>query len=145
VVFGYTPGDEAFRWSSFEMQALGDLPGGSSDSRALAASFDGNVIVGFGDGNSASQRAAIWIAGSGVRDLGDYLLGRGAVGLTGWRLNEATGISADGLTIAGNGINPDGFQEAWIATIPEPSTWTLAVFGAAGLAYSLLRRRATHR
>ena len=38
--------------------------------------------------------------------------------LAGWQLTEATGVSANGRTIVGNGINPDGQQEAWIATIP---------------------------
>ncbi len=39
--------------------------------------------------------------------------------LTGWQLDTATGISADGMTIVGHGNNPNGFTEAWIATIPE--------------------------
>ena len=30
----------------------------------------------------------------------------------------ATGVSADGLTIVGNGVNPGGNGEAWIAEIP---------------------------
>ena len=56
--------------------------------------------------------------------------------LTGWALKSATGISADGLTIVGTGTNPVGFDEGWIATIPEPST--LLLLGLGGL---LLRRR----
>ncbi len=40
--------------------------------------------------------------------------------LAGWTLDVALGISADGLTIVGQGINPNGDHEAWIAVIAEP-------------------------
>jgi hypothetical protein len=39
--------------------------------------------------------------------------------LTGWTLTSAAGISDDGLTIMGNGVNPDGKSEAWIAVLPS--------------------------
>ena len=55
--------------------------------------------------------------------------------LTGWQLNNATGISADGLTIVGYGPNPNGDTEAWIAVIPEPSTGLLLMTGLLGFAY----------
>ena len=57
--------------------------------------------------------------------------------LTGWTLGSVGGISSDGYVIVGDGINPDGYNEAWIATIPEPGTFLLLAIG--GLA--LLRRR----
>lgn len=54
------------------------------------------------------------------------------IDLTGWTLGSASGISADGFTIAGTGKNPDGNAEAWIAnletnshTVPEPATMLL--------------------
>ena len=55
------------------------------------------------------------------------------VDLTGWELQDARGISADGKVIVGTGINPAGFAEAWIATIPEPSTGLLLASGFVGL------------
>jgi hypothetical protein len=40
--------------------------------------------------------------------------------MNGWILRQATGISADGTTICGIGINPSGNSDAWIATLPRP-------------------------
>lgn len=57
--------------------------------------------------------------------------------LTGWTLDTAYGISADGLTFVGYGYNPSGDTEAWVATVPEPATIILLALG--GLA--LLRNR----
>jgi probable HAF family extracellular repeat protein len=37
----------------------------------------------------------------------------------------ATDVSADGRTIVGYGTNPRGETEAWVATIPEPSTFII--------------------
>ena len=60
-----------------------------------------------------------------MRDLKNVLIGDG-LNLAGWQLTDATGISADDLTIAGNGIDPSGESEAWVARfdapVPEPST-----------------------
>ncbi len=52
-------------------------------------------------------------------------------------LKRATGVSADGLTIVGQGRNPLGQIEGWIAHIPEASS--LSLLGVGGLL--LLRRR----
>lgn len=41
----------------------------------------------------------------------------------------ANDISTDGLTITGNGINPNGIEEAWLVTIPEPASILLLSFG----------------
>jgi hypothetical protein len=59
--------------------------------------------------------------------LRDLLVAGGAANLGGWQLISATGISNDGLTIVGNGTNPDGMPEAWVARIPEPETWVTAM------------------
>jgi hypothetical protein len=39
------------------------------------------------------------------------------VDLTGWTLQQAVGVSADGRTLTGTGTGPMGSQ-AWIATLP---------------------------
>jgi len=51
-----------------------------------------------------------------MRNLRTILVAKGQ-DLTDWVLSEALAISDDGLTIAGNGTNPSGESEAWIATL----------------------------
>jgi PEP-CTERM motif len=75
-----------------------------------------------------------------MESLNDYLVADRVGNLTGWSLPAATGISADGRTIAGNGFNPSGQTEAWIATVPEPSSMPLAAAGLLSLAVVAWRR-----
>ena len=103
------------------MVGLGDLPGGEFYSVATGVSSDGSIIVGqatplSGDG------AFIWDEVHGLRSLHAVLeeLGVGAA-LSGWQLTYANGISADGQTIVGLGVNPAGENEGWVATVPDPS------------------------
>jgi hypothetical protein len=101
---------------------------------ALAASADGAVIAGYGS-TSLGREALIWTAAGGTQNLRDVLIAAGATGLDDWILREATGVSADGRTFVGLGINPLGQNEAWIATIPvpEPATFVLACIAAVGV------------
>src|SRR5438094_3858720 len=97
---------QAFRWTPSEgMVGLGILPGQTSSS-SLGISFDTSIIVG-GGGSSPSPKAFIWDAACGMRDLKDVLKSLGA-DVDGWALEQATGVSHDGTTIVGNGINPAG-------------------------------------
>jgi hypothetical protein len=78
-------------------------------------------------------------------DLKSYLTSHGA-DLTGWTLTNATGISADGLTIVGNGLNADGEVEGWVArlspaAVPEPSSVVMAGLGLLGGLGLAARRR----
>lgn len=112
-----TSGYEAFRWTQAGgMVGLGDLPGGDFLGAANAVSADGTVIVGRGR-SSTYDEAMIWTAEEGMRNLRDVLVNEGGLDLTGWTLSEAWAVAADGRTIVGNGINPSGQAEGWIACI----------------------------
>jgi probable HAF family extracellular repeat protein len=130
-------GYEAFRWTpNGGMVGLGDLPGGTFASVAAAISADGSVIIGRRR-SALGDEAFRWTSGGGMQNLRELLIDGGAAGLTGWRLTEATAISADGRTIVGYGRNPLGRTEAWLAVIPEPASLFLCLLGAPAL---LLRR-----
>ena len=57
-----------------------------------------------------------------MRSLSDILLSHYNMDLGGWVLTQAIGISDDGLTVAGNGINPEGNEEGWIVTLVAGQT-----------------------
>ncbi len=107
---------EAFRWEASAYQFLGDLPGGAVDSRAIDVSADGSVIVGVSNGSNGPA-PFIWDGAHGMRNLDDVLRLRLKLDLDGWTLSEAVGVSGDGRTIAGKGLNPSGKPEAWIAHV----------------------------
>ncbi len=138
VGFSNTPlstSSGAFRWTSGGgMVVLGDIPSGNFGRIANGVSADGSVVVGQGNFTGGSQGAFIWDATNGVRSVQDILANNLGLDLTGWNLYNAIGVSSDGRTIVGNGINPNGDNEAWVAVVPEPSTFTLAGLGLAAMA-----------
>jgi probable HAF family extracellular repeat protein len=130
-------GIEAFRWTAsggrINLGTLGTIPGHLFDSFALDISADGSVIVGRSDTDArGGTEAFLWNPADGMRLLQDILTADFGLDLTGWRLTSATGISADGLTIAGVGYSPNtsSGQEAFIAVIPEPSSTAILFVGA---------------
>jgi probable HAF family extracellular repeat protein len=137
---------EAFRWTAGTgVVPLGDLLGGRGGSVAHDVNADGSVIVGSSDAlrddGHGTRAAFYWTAQAGMVNLRDLLISNGATNLAGWRLSEARGVSADGLTIVGTGLH-DGRIEAFVATIPEPATIILAALAAAAfLAFALRKTR----
>jgi hypothetical protein len=117
------------------------LPGDWEEGLARAVSGDGSVVVGY-VWNESEEEPFIWDHEHGIRSLTEFLTQHG-IDLTDWDLNTAVDISADGRVIVGNGYHISlGRQEAWIATIPEPSTLTaLATFAAALLVAHFCRKR----
>ena len=129
-------GSQAFRWTP---SGIVGLPAGGTlyPRQAMAVSDDGNVVVG-----SASHLVTpfnsepfIWDPTNGTRSLIAVLV-EGGADLTGWSNLWVEDISPDGLTIVGYGRNANGADEAFIATIPEPTSVAMLTLAAA----SLLRR-----
>ncbi len=95
------------------------------------------------DGGVIASGPNLWFRGSGWIDLREVLISNGIPELENWSRFMVFDVSPDGKTIAGRGDNPLGQNQAWIATIPEPSTFVLAALAAAGVtALSVRRRRA---
>lgn len=95
------------RWDT-----LGAKGGFSAAGYPQGISLDGSVIV---------TSESIWLRASGVADFFTYLKKNGA-NLTHWRTLQPSGISDDGQTIVGRGLNEFGKYEAFRATITPPST-----------------------
>ena len=128
VIVGYdhdynTNRTEAFRWTQETgMVGLGTLGEPRYDAGLMSnisTSADGSIIVG-----TSADEAFRWTLETGMVSLKETLIGVG-LDVSGWTLSSADAISADGFTIVGNGINPSGQSEAWVANlepIPEPLT-----------------------
>jgi probable HAF family extracellular repeat protein len=119
---------QAVSWSGpgfGTLTQLGSFPGAvSTDSRALAVSSDGSVIVGTAKDVDVVDRAFIWDAANGMRDLKAVLSSDYGLDLSGWVLSEATGISdvvSGEFSVVGRGINPQGDPEGWIAVLVTPA------------------------
>jgi probable HAF family extracellular repeat protein len=139
VGYGSTfAGREACRWTQATgMVGLGDLLGGVFNSAAEDVSANGSVVVGYGS-TSAGNEAFIWDTLNGMRNLKSVLESDYGLDLTGWQLNVAYAVSDDGKVLVGYGVNPSGYPEAWLATVPEPATVALLLTGGAAL---FMRRR----
>ncbi|NCR18895.1 MAG: PEP-CTERM sorting domain-containing protein [Microcystis aeruginosa LL13-03] len=110
-------GWEAFLWTQATgMVGLGDLPGGIFSSYATGISADGSVVVGYSE-SANGRESFIWNSTQGMRSLQQVLTNDYGLDLTGWTLDLARAISADGLTVVGSGTNPNGLTEAWIASL----------------------------
>jgi probable HAF family extracellular repeat protein len=126
-------GIEAFRWEDGVMIGLGRLPcppglcgadpPDTISSVARAVSADGAVVVGHsellsGFGGLFPVEALIWREDHGLESLQDVLVKEFGLDLGGWTLTSAMDISDDGRTIVGEGFNPDGLPEGWVAVLP---------------------------
>ncbi|MRR35792.1 hypothetical protein EG829_14155, partial [bacterium] len=103
----------AFVWSAaMGFLDVGTLGSASSFPRGISA--DGTVLVGrLDDGNNVSSRGFRWTLANGISAV-ESDLGSEA---TGWHIGDVVAVSADGQTLHGNGINPQGTPEAWVATL----------------------------
>ncbi len=124
-----SPGFPAFLWTQAGgMVNIGDLPGSSIDGRPAALSADGSVVVGQGLSATGAE-AFVWNAADGMQSVPDLLANSFGLDLTGWTLTRATGVSADGRTLVGQGTNPSGDSEAWLARVPLADEFTALAAG----------------
>ncbi len=100
------------------MIELGNPPAGVAGSVATSISGNGRTIVGWGP-TANGDVAIIWDAEHGLRSLETALAADYQTSIPGWNLTRANAISADALTIAGSGTNPQGNTEAWIVRLPD--------------------------
>ena len=123
VIVGLS-GGRAAMWTGDTVVSLGVFPDGdpAATYTAKAITADGSVVVGLGNFNAGQGEgeAFIWDTTHGIRRLRDVLVADFGLDLTGWGLFEANGISADGSVIVGDGFDPQGFQEGWVARLRFP-------------------------
>ncbi len=149
VVVGFgivEAGYEAFRWTEEDgIVGLGNITGGleTFGTFGCGVSADGSIVVGAGL-RANEFIAFVWDADHGTRALKDVLTNDYGLDLTGWELNAALDVSADGRTIVGHGTNPDGDTEAFVAVVPEPSTFVLAGVAFVALSVCMWRKRRDH-
>ncbi len=109
-------GEQSFRWTrEAGMVGLGRMPGGDTTNRAHAVSWDGDVIGGESIPLLIYETAFIWTPDRGMQPASEYLAEHGVVVPDGWFLESVTGVSADGRTIVGFGVNPSFHGEGWVA------------------------------
>lgn len=118
-----------FHWT----QATGMVAMGRHTS-AYGVTGDGSIIVGNRGADVAGgpgiTGASIWKIGGGHHFVQDLLTAQG-VDTTGWYLDEANDISPDGRFIVGRARSPQNEFVAYLAVIPEPSQWLMALQVAA--------------
>ena len=114
---------QPYEWTNGVVTTL-TLPSGFTDGTPLGVSNDGSTIVGFMmPPLSIHNKAFIWTQANGVQDLQQVLTADGLGSeLAGWTLTQATAITPDGNTIVGNGTDPQGQQEGWIANLAPTLT-----------------------
>lgn len=110
-------GEQPFRWTAGGgMVGLGNFASPVPNGSASACSGDGSVIVGHSRlGND--YEAFVWDAVNGMRSVRSVLQSKGVIVPAGWKLTYAQDVSYDGTVIVGQGTNPQGNIEGWVARL----------------------------
>lgn len=108
-------------WRGTTMTPI-DPAGATGAESAYACSSDGRVIVG---GGGIFAQAFVWTELEGARPVAEVLLNDFGIDIGPWQYFwDALAVSADGCTIIGSGVNPEGAAEGWLARIRHRCTHT---------------------
>ena len=132
-IIGEPLANRLFRWTATGGYQYFDFTATQFSNVRPHITADGSVIVtGFN----------YWSQTGGMRLL-TSVLNEAGCNFTGWSGIEAVDVSADGRTIVGNGINPLGQSQGWVATIPAPGAagFLVATLACGGVLNSRRRRR----
>ena len=123
-----------FLYSDGVIEDLGTLPG-DKYSMALGINDNGDIV-----GESGGQDRAFLYSDGVLMSLNSLIPSSPR-----WILEDATAINDSGQ-IVGEGVNPDGYDHAFLLTpTPEPCTFALLGVGAIALAAYAWRRRLAKR
>ena len=101
------------------IQALSG-PAGLPYTVANAVSNNGAVIVGCATASATAgtgDQAVMWNSQHVPKTIAS-VAAKDGISITGWTLTCATSVSASGKAIVGNGIDPDGHNQAWLLQLP---------------------------
>ena len=83
---------------------------------------NGKVVVGSARDASGAFQAFRWTRATRMQSVVTLLLAAKVVTMDfGWQLTGANGVSADGTVIVGDGVDPLGLSQGWIARLPKES------------------------
>jgi len=94
------------------MVGLGDLPGGTDTSMALAVSGDGMIVTGYGS-DVTGRHAIVWDQKHGMRELQSVLSSEYGVAFPGWSYLEEARVAADGRSVVGEADNEFGERQVF--------------------------------
>ena len=93
--------------------------GDNSVADSLRMSEDGSTVAGLYKRGLGNQ-PFLWTEMRGLQSLVAIFQQVGLSNSTrNWHLQQVKWVSADGLAIAGEGVNPQGKKESWIAQLPK--------------------------
>lgn len=128
-IVGEGPGLQFFRWrEDLGFQFITRITDGIIGDRPRVSDDGATIVYG----------RNFWTESGGVQTLQQVLTQAGC-DFTGWTNLSAVDISGDGRTIAGNGTNPQGQQQGWVATVPGPGG--VVMVSSVGLLALATRRR----